>query len=227
MLDFQHIQNFMFSSCNLVLACKTSYTQPYELWEKSGLGILELLLVATGLAMDAFAVSLCKGLRMRRINYAQAVVIALFFGVFQALMPLLGWTLGIQFEQYITAVDHWIAFILLSVIGSKMLYDSLTEDPSCPIQTVDRLDLKELLLLAIATSIDALAVGITLAFLKTDILLSVSLIGIVTFSLSLLAVAIGNRFGNRLQSKAGIAGGVVLILIGLKILLEHLGVVTF
>ncbi|NLA96732.1 MAG: manganese efflux pump, partial [Spirochaetales bacterium] len=129
--------------------------------------------------------------------------------------------------QYITAVDHWIAFILLSVIGSKMLYDSLTEDPSCPIETVDRLELKELLLLAVATSIEELTVGITLAFLKTDILLSVSLIGIGTFILCLLAVAIGNRFGNRLQSKAGIAGGVMLVLIGLKILLEHLGVVTF
>jgi len=164
---------------------------------------------------------------MRRINYGQAVIIALFFGFFQAVMPLLGWTLGIQFEHYITSVDHWITFILLSIIGSKMLYDSLTEDPTCPVQTVDRLDMKELLLLSIATSIDALAVGITLAFLNTDILFSVTLIGIVTFLLSLLAVAIGNRFGNRLQSKAGIAGGVVLILIGLKILLEHLGIIAF
>lgn len=191
------------------------------------MGVLELLLIACGLAMDAFAVSLCKGLRMRRINYGQAVIIALFFGFFQAVMPLLGWTLGIQFEHYITSVDHWITFILLSIIGSKMLYDSLTEDPTCPVQTVDRLDMKELLLLSIATSIDALAVGITLAFLNTDILFSVTLIGIVTFLLSLLAVAIGNRFGNRLQSKAGIAGGVVLILIGLKILLEHLGIIAF
>jgi len=227
MLVFQQTWKFLISSGNLVLACKTSYTLPYELRGKSGLGILELLLVAIGLAMDSFTVSLCKGLRMRRINYGQALVIALFFGFFQAMMPLLGWILGIQFEQYITSVDHWIAFILLAVIGSKMLYDTLAEDPSCPVQTVDRLDLKELLLLSIATSIDALAVGITLAFLKTDILLSVSLIGIVTFILSLAAVAIGNRFGNRLQSKAGIAGGAVLILIGLKILLEHLGVITF
>ncbi|NCC90594.1 MAG: manganese efflux pump [Spirochaetia bacterium] len=191
------------------------------------MGIVELLLVSVGLAMDAFAVSLCKGLRMRKINYSQAFVIALFFGFFQAAMPLLGWLLGMQFERYITAVDHWIAFILLSIIGSKMLYDSLTEDPSCPVETVTRLDLRELLLLSIATSIDALAVGITLAFLKTDIFLSVSMIGVVTFLLCLAAVAIGNRFGNRLQSKAGILGGVVLILIGLKILLSHLGIIHF
>ncbi len=177
--------------------------------------------------MDAFAVSLCKGLRMRKINYGQAFVIALLFGFFQAAMPLLGWLLGIQFERYITAVDHWIAFILLSIIGSKMLYDSLTEDPSCPIETVTRLDMRELLLLSIATSIDALAVGITFAFLKTDIFLAVSMIGVVTFLLCLAAVAIGNRFGNRLQSKAGVLGGVVLILIGLKILLSHLGIIPF
>ncbi len=177
--------------------------------------------------MDAFAVSLCKGLRMRRIKYAQALVIALFFGFFQAAMPLLGWVLGLQFERYITAIDHWIAFILLGIIGAKMLYDSLTEDPSCPIESVEHLDLKELLLLSIATSIDALAVGITLAFLKTDIIRSVSCIGLITFVLSFAAVAIGNRFGNRLQSKAGIVGGVTLLAIGLKILLSHLGILPF
>jgi putative Mn2+ efflux pump MntP len=191
------------------------------------LGIIELLLVSVGLAMDAFAVSLCKGLRMRRIKYAQALVIALFFGFFQAAMPLLGWVLGLQFERYITAIDHWIAFILLGIIGAKMLYDSLTEDPSCPIESVEHLDLKELLLLSIATSIDALAVGITLAFLKTDIIRSVSCIGLITFVLSFAAVAIGNRFGNRLQSKAGIVGGVTLLAIGLKILLSHLGILPF
>ncbi|MGE4584207.1 MAG: manganese efflux pump MntP family protein [Sphaerochaeta sp.] len=191
------------------------------------MGIIELLLVSVGLAMDAFAVSLCKGLRMRRIKYAQALVIALFFGFFQAAMPLLGWVLGLQFERYITAIDHWIAFILLGIIGAKMLYDSLTEDPSCPIESVEHLDLKELLLLSIATSIDALAVGITLAFLKTDIIRSVSCIGLITFVLSFAAVAIGNRFGNRLQSKAGIVGGVTLLAIGLKILLSHLGILPF
>ena len=177
--------------------------------------------------MDAFAVSLCKGLRMRKINYGQAFLIALSFGFFQAAMPLLGWLLGMQFERYITAIDHWIAFLLLSIIGPKMLFASLTEDASCPVETVTRLDLRELLLLSIATSIDALAVGITFAFLKTDICIAVSMIGMVTFLLCLAAVAIGNRFGNRLQSKAGILGGVVLILIGLKILLSHLGIIPF
>ncbi|MGE4454155.1 MAG: manganese efflux pump MntP family protein [Sphaerochaeta sp.] len=191
------------------------------------MGIIELFLLAIGLAMDAFAVSLCKGLRMRRINWSQGIVIALSFGLFQAGMPLLGWTLGLQFERFITPIDHWIAFILLAIIGSKMLYDSITEDPSCPVETVNRIDPRELLLLSVATSIDALAVGITLAFLKTDILVSITLIGIVTFSLSLLAVVIGNHFGNRLQSKAGILGGMVLILIGTKILLSHLGIISF
>jgi len=188
---------------------------------------LELLLLAAGLAMDAFAVSLCKGLRMRRINWAQGTLIAFSFGVFQAGMPLIGWSLGHQFERFIAPVDHWIAFILLGVIGAKMLYDSITEDPTCPVETVERLNLKELLLLSIATSIDALVVGITLAFLNTNIILSISLIGIVTFILSLLAVIIGNHFGNRLQSKAGILGGIVLILIGGKILFSHLGIIGF
>jgi len=180
-----------------------------------------------GLAMDAFAVSLCKGLRMRRINWSQGIIIAFSFGIFQAGMPLLGWSLGLQFEKFITPIDHWIAFFLLAIIGGKMLYDSLTEDPVCPVETVDRLNLKELLLLSIATSIDALAVGITLAFLKTDILLAISLIGIITFVLSLLAVIIGNYYGNRLQSKAGISGDGDLILIGGKILFSHLGIFGF
>jgi len=177
--------------------------------------------------MDAFAVSLCKGLRMRRINWSQGIIIAFSFGIFQAGMPLLGWTLGLQFEKFIKPIDHWVAFFLLVSIGGKMLYDSFTEDPVCPVETVERLNLKELLLLSIATSIDALAVGITLAFLKTNIILAISLIGIVTFVLSLLAVIIGNYYGNRLQSKAGILGGVVLILIGGKILFSHLGIFGF
>ncbi|MDD3904537.1 MAG: manganese efflux pump MntP family protein, partial [Sphaerochaeta sp.] len=133
------------------------------------LGIIELLFVSVGLAMDAFAVSLCKGLRMRKINYKQALLIALFFGVFQAIMPIIGWSLGLQFEKYITSIDHWIAFILLGFIGGKMLYDSVTEDPTCPVETVEKIDIKELVMLSIATSIDALAVGITFAFLQVDI----------------------------------------------------------
>lgn len=164
---------------------------------------------------------------MRKINYKQALLIALFFGVFQAIMPIIGWSLGLQFEKYITSIDHWIAFILLGFIGGKMLYDSVTEDPTCPVETVEKIDMKELVMLSIATSIDALAVGITFAFLQVDIVNAVTLIGSITFVLSFLAVAIGNYFGNALQNKAGIAGGIVLMIIGTKILLSHLGIINF
>ena len=178
--------------------------------------------------MDAFAVSVCKGLCMKRLNLRQAVVIALFFGGFQALMPLIGWALGTQFEKYITPVDHWIAFVLLAIIGSKMLWDAFHEDDegaACPADGT--LDLRELVMLAVATSIDALAVGITFAFLRVNILTSVGLIGATTFVLSIVGVVVGHRFGARYEKPATIAGGVVLVLIGLKILLEHLGVIAF
>ena len=185
---------------------------------------MELVLIGVGLSMDAFAVALCKGLSMRRVNYAHAAVIALFFGVFQAVMPLIGWVLGTQFARYITSVDHWIAFALLGYIGGKMLWDALHEAPeTAPCAGEGRLDLKELLMLAVATSIDALAVGITFAFLQVSILPAVATIGLITFALSFAGVVVGNRFGTRFQKKAEIAGGVVLVLIGLKILLEHLG----
>ena len=185
---------------------------------------MELVLIGVGLSMDAFAVALCKGLSMHRVNYAHAAVIALFFGVFQALMPLIGWVLGTQFARYITSVDHWIAFALLGYIGGKMIWDALHEAPeTAPCAGEGRLDLKELLMLAVATSIDALAVGITFAFLQVSILPAVATIGLITFALSFAGVAVGNRFGTRFQKKAEIAGGVVLVLIGLKILLEHLG----
>ena len=184
---------------------------------------VELLLIAIGLSMDAFAVALCKGLCMRRLNLRQGLVIALFFGVAQAVMPLVGWVLGKQFERYITSVDHWIAFALLLYIGGKMIAEAL-RDPDAEVCPVDqRLNLKELGVMAIATSIDALAVGITFAFLQTPILPAACTIGVVTFSLSLIGVVIGHRFGTRFKRKAEIAGGIVLILIGLKILLEHLG----
>lgn len=191
------------------------------------MGFIELLLVGVGLSMDAFAVSICKGLCMKRMNMRQAVVIALFFGGFQALMPLVGWALGTQFEQFITPVDHWIAFVLLAIIGGKMLWDSFhgdDEDLSCP--SDGKLDIRELIMLAIATSIDALAVGITFAFLSVDIVPAVALIGITTFALSFVGVAVGHRFGTRYEKAATITGGIVLILIGLKILLEHLGFIT-
>ncbi len=187
---------------------------------------MELVLIAVGLSMDAFAVALCKGLCMKRLNWINAIVIALFFGGFQAGMPLIGWLLGTQFEKYITPIDHWIAFALLAYIGGKMIWDALHEEEStgesCDIEP--KLDIKELFTLSVATSIDALAVGITFAFLQMEIVPAVCLIGSITFVLSLGGVVIGNKFGARFQEKAEIAGGAVLIGIGMKILLEHLGV---
>jgi putative Mn2+ efflux pump MntP len=182
-------------------------------------------MISIGLAMDAFAVSLCKGLRMRTIDYRQGFAISLTFGSFQALMPLIGWSLGIQFEHLITAFDHWIAFFLLAGIGGKMLWDAAHEDGSCPMDGKDRIDVKELLLLAVATSIDALAVGITLAFLQVRILSAAALIGIVTFCVSFAGVLLGHRSGTWMQGKAETAGGIVLVGIGTKILLSHLGII--
>jgi putative Mn2+ efflux pump MntP len=192
------------------------------------MGFLELLLVGIGLSMDAFAVSICKGLNMKKINYSQSFFIALFFGGFQALMPLIGWFLGSQFEKYINRFDHWIAFILLAFIGGKMLYDVIRggdgeEDEAAG--ATGKAFFAELTLLAIATSIDALAVGITLALLPgTNIWFSIAVIGITTFIISFSGVFIGNRFGAKYQRGAQIAGGVILIIIGLKILLEGLGI---
>jgi len=190
---------------------------------------MELALIAVSLSMDAFAVSMCKGLGMKTLRYAQGAVIALFFGAFQALMPLIGWFLGKQFEQLITSVDHWVAFGLLAIIGGRMIWEATHEkEGDAPFCAVDqRLDYKELFILAIATSIDALAVGITFAFLQITILPAVTLIGGITFVLCFGGVALGHRFGIRYKKKAEVAGGAVLIGIGLKILLEHLGLVTF
>lgn len=188
-----------------------------------------LLLMGVGLAMDAFAVSICKGLSMRKVNKKQCLVIGLFFGGFQALMPFVGWVLGSQFEQYITSIDHWIAFILLGFIGGKMVVEAIREkDEAVEVGKMDPpLDLKELFILAIATSIDALAVGITFAFLQVPIVEAISIIGITTFVISVIGVYVGNFFGNRYKKKAELAGGMILILIGLKILLEHLGILAF
>lgn len=187
------------------------------------MGFIELLLLAVSLSMDAFAVSVCKGLALPRITGKQACLVGAWFGGFQMLMPALGYLLGSAFAQYITSFDHWIAFVLLAFIGGKMVWEALHEDPEevCP---QPRLDLKELFMLAVATSIDALAVGITFAFLQVNIWGAVSLIAATTFVLSVIGVWVGNRFGSRFQTKAEIAGGVILVLIGLKILLEHLGV---
>ena len=186
------------------------------------MGFGELFLIGVGLSMDAFAVAVCKGLGMQRMRWGQGVVIGLFFGGFQALMPLAGWLLGRQFEQYITSIDHWIAFILLGFIGGKMIWDAFHEEDESP-SGQSRFDLGELLMLSVATSIDAMAVGITFAFLQVTILPAVGLIGCTTFCLSLAGVWLGCRFGSRYKNKATLAGGIILCLIGLKILLEHLG----
>ena len=191
------------------------------------MGFLELALIGVGLSMDAFAVSICKGLSMRQVDKKYMLVLAAFFGGFQALMPTLGWFLGSQFQTYITAIDHWIAFILLTLIGGKMILDVIKEkgenEEVCPDDSV-RIDLKEFFLLAVATSIDALAVGITFAFLQVKLASSVTIIGCITFCFTIAGVLIGNVFGTKFKDKATILGGVILIAIGVKILLEHLGI---
>ncbi len=188
------------------------------------MGFAELFLTAVALSMDAFAVSVCKGLSARRLRPWNAVETGLFFGGFQALMPLLGWLLGRQFESYITEIDHWIAFVLLAFIGGKMIWEVLRggEDDDS-----GSFALRELLILAVATSIDALAVGVTFAFLSVNIWSSIAVIGVTTFAFSVGGVYLGNRVGGRFHEKAELAGGVILILIGLKILLEHLGIINF
>lgn len=189
---------------------------------------IELFLIGVGLSMDAFAVSVCKGLAMKKVNKKQAVVIGLYFGGFQALMPFLGWLLGIRFQKYIVSVDHWIAFVLLVFIGGKMVVEAVREKGEKEIGEMDLpLNHKEMLVLAVATSIDALAVGITFAFLDVPIAEAVIIIGCTTFVLSILGVVVGNYFGSRYKKKAEITGGIILILIGLKILLEHLEILPF
>ena len=189
------------------------------------MGFFEIFMIGVGLSMDAFAVAICKGLNMHRLDQTQTLVIALFFGGFQALMPFLGWLLGRQFEAYITSFDHWIAFALLTFIGGRMIWEVVRkkEDASNSASCGQKLDIKELLILAIATSIDALAVGVTFALEGTDIALAACLIGLTTFTLSPIGLLVGHRFGLRYKSKAELVGGLVLIGIGLKILLEGLG----
>ncbi len=183
----------------------------------------EIVLFGIGLAMDAFAVSVCKGLCMKKINYRYASLIAVFFGFFQALMPFLGYWLGKSFESYITSVDHWVAFILLGYIGIKMIREAFEEEEmSCKLDF--KIDIKELFILAIATSIDALAVGIAFSFNpRVNIYENIAVIGIVTFIISFFGVIIGNRFGARYHKKAETVGGIILVLLGLKILLEGVG----
>lgn len=183
---------------------------------------VELLLVAVGLSMDAFAVSVCKGLGMQRINWRVAVTIALFFGAFQGLMPVIGWFLGHQLIWLIEPFDHWIAFILLAYIGGKMIHDAIHETDPRADEHAGAIGLAEIVMLAIATSIDALAVGISLGALGGGIGVPSLIIGITTFVLSLVGVILGHAFGARYERFAKIAGGVVLVGIGLKVLIEHL-----
>lgn len=170
--------------------------------------------------MDAFAVSVCKGLAMPKCTFKKAAIVGLWFGGFQALMPAIGYVLGAQFQEAIASIDHWIAFVLLVLIGGNMIHEALDNDEE---EADASLNVKTMFLLAVATSIDALAIGITFAFLKVNIIPAVCFIGIVTFIISFAGVKIGNVFGARYKNKAEIVGGVILIFLGLKILLEHLG----
>lgn len=212
------------------LFCACPRAQPVEVKRKGEdtMGFAELFLIGVGLSMDAFAVAVCKGLNMHgTLNWRDTGLLALFFGGFQALMPLAGWALGRGFEQYITSIDHWIAFGLLAFIGGHMLWEVWKgEGEEEENEEAGPLRLGELTLLAIATSIDALAVGITFAFLGINIVSAISIIGCTTFVLSGVGVMVGHRFGLRYKKKAEIAGGVILILIGVKILLEHLGILA-
>ena len=179
----------------------------------------EIILIGFCLGMDSFAVAICKGLAMKKINWNKSLIIGIYFGMFQAIMPIIGYLLGIKFQSFIVSIDHWIAFVLLGSIGVNMLKESSSNNnnnfDSC-------VDVKTMLILAIATSIDALAVGITFAFLKVKIFIAATITGVIAFSLSNLGVLIGNKFGNKHEKFAGFLGGSILILMGLKILIEHL-----
>ena len=184
------------------------------------MGFVELVLISIGLAMDAFAVSICKGLSMKKkINHKKALVIALYFGIFQGAMPIIGYLLGVAFEDIVLSVDHWIAFILLSIIGIGMIKESLGDEEE---SLNDKVDFKTMVVLAIATSIDALAIGVTFAFLQVNIGLAGLMICAITFIISYFGVVFGNKFGDKFGSKAELVGGILFIFMGLKILLENL-----
>ena len=186
------------------------------------MGFVDIFLIGVALSMDAFAVSICKGLSVKRVEPKHLLTVGVYFGGFQALMPLIGFLLGFKFEKFIVSVDHWIAFVLLALIGGNMIREALSGEEE---EHDASFSLRTMLPLAVATSIDALAVGISFAFLGVDILSAAIIIGITTFVLSGVGVYVGNIFGAKYKSKAEIVGGVVLILIGLKILLEHLGII--
>ena len=184
------------------------------------LKLIDIILLGVSLAMDATAVSICKGLSMKKLDKKKTITIALYFGTFQAVMPIIGYLLGISFKEVVESIDHWIAFFLLAVIGINMIRESLSKESE---SLNDLIDFKTMTPLAIATSIDALAIGITFAFLRVNIIGAVTIIGIITIFLSTIGVFIGNEFGNKYGKIAETLGGIVLIGIGLKILLEHLG----
>lgn len=186
------------------------------------MGLVELIILSIGLSMDAFAVAVCKGLGMKKFTIKKAGIVGIYFGSFQALMPLIGYLIGFRFQDKIKAIDHWIAFIILAVIGVNMIKESLSKND----EEVEESDLgfKSMLILSIATSIDALAVGITFAFLNISIVPAITLIGIITLLISMCGVKIGNVFGDKFKSRAELLGGIILIGIGLKILLEHKGI---
>ncbi len=186
------------------------------------MGFIELLLIAVGLSMDAFAVSVCKGLSVKKVGVKHAALAGLYFGGFQFLMPVIGYLLGFRFESVIESIDHWVAFVLLAFIGGNMIKESFGKAE----ELNDDFGVKTMLLMAIATSIDALAVGITFAFLEVQILPAAGLIGVTTFLLSFVGIYIGNAFGTRYKSRAELAGGIILVVIGVKILLEHLGIIS-
>ena len=185
------------------------------------MSIVEIIVISIGLAMDAFAASICKGLAVKEINFRKCIVVGLYFGIFQALMPLIGYFLGSFLGDVILRVDHWIAFALLTFIGSSMLIDATSNKES---HNNDNINFKTMFPLAIATSIDALAIGVTFAFLKVNIIISVLFIGIITFVLSTIGAKIGNKFGNKYEKASQILGGLILLALALKILLTHLGI---
>ncbi len=191
------------------------------------MGLVSIVLLAVSLAMDAFAVAICKGLAMQKLSVRNMVIVGAWFGTFQALMPTIGYFLGSAFEDKITAIDHWVGFALLAIIGINMIRESRECDCEAEANANDSLEVKEMFMLAVATSIDALAVGITFAFVEMNVLLAVILIGVITFTISMFGVKIGNVFGTKYKSKAEFAGGAVLIFLGLKMLLEGFGVEVF
>ena len=183
--------------------------------------IFEIILIGISLAMDAFAISVCKGLSMKEVKLNKVLIISTYFGIFQMIMPIIGFYIGTAFNEIIQNIDHWIAFSLLLSIGINMIKESFKENKE---EKNDKTDVKTMIILAIATSIDALAVGIAFAFLERNILFLAAIIGAITFILCTIGVKLGNKFTNKIQNKAEILGGVVLIIIGLKILLEHLSI---